>query len=95
VNGPSDNSAQKGLREWWLTPPRSGSHLLINPMEYRHLRFYGATRVFGGTVAAGAGLICLAYDADGWAAFFLSIGALNIAGGYWYLTIDRNATPPA
>jgi hypothetical protein len=35
--------------------------------------------------------VCLAYDADGWAAFFLAIGSLNIAGGYWYLTIDRSA----
>jgi len=95
MNGPNDNTAAKGLRDWWLSTPRSGTHLLINPWEYRHLRAVGAARVFGGTVAAGAGLICLAYDADGWAAFFLAIGSLNIAGGYWYLTIDRSAAPPA
>ena len=91
MNGPDDNSAAGSFREWWQSPPRSGMHRVINPWEYRHLRAFGATRIFGGTVAAGAGLICLAYDADGWAAFFLGLGALNIAGGYWYLTIDRSA----
>ena len=90
----NDNAA-RGLRDWWLSTPRSGTHLLINPWEYRHLRAFGAARVVGGTVAAGAGLICLAYDADGWAAFFLAIGSLNIAGGYWYLTIDRSAASRA
>jgi hypothetical protein len=91
MNASNDRTAPRGLRGWWLSTPRSGTHLLINPMEYRHLRAFGAMRIFGGTVAAGAGLVCLAYEADGWAAFFLSIGALNIAGGYWYLTIDRSA----
>lgn len=90
MDAPSDNTAARSLRDWWLSTPRSGSRLLINPWEYRHLRAFGATRIFGGTVAAGAGLICLAYDADEWAAFFLGIGALNIAGGYWYLAIDRS-----
>jgi hypothetical protein len=31
------------------------------------------------------------YDAKGWAAFFLVIGALNLAGGSWYITIARTA----
>jgi hypothetical protein len=91
MSAPSDRTAGQGLRDWWLSTPRSGTHLLINPMEYRHLRAFGATRVFAGSVAAGAGLICLSYDVDGWAAFFLAIGTLNIAGGCWYLTIDRSA----
>jgi hypothetical protein len=92
VNASSDNTAPRGLRGWWLSPPRSGTHLLINPMEYRHLRVYGVTRIFGGSVAAGAGIICLSYKAYGWAAFFLVIGALNLAGGSWYLTIDRSGS---
>jgi len=91
MNAPNDSTAAKGLRGWWLSAPRAGTHLLINPLEYRHLRFYGATRVFGGSAAAGAGIICLSYKANGWAAFFLVIGALNLAGGCWYLTIDRSA----
>jgi len=39
-----------------------------------------------------AGLICLAYGVYGWAAFFLVLAAGNLAGGYWYLTIDRSAS---
>ena len=63
---------------------------LIVPYEYRHLRFFGATRIAGGSVAAAAGVICLSYGVYGWAAFFLVLAALNLAGGYWYLTIDRS-----
>jgi hypothetical protein len=91
MNAPNDNTAPKGLHEWWLTPPRPGLQRLISPWEYRHLRAYGVTRIAGGSVAAGAGVICLAYGAYGWAAFFLAIGALNLGGGYWYLTVDRSA----
>jgi hypothetical protein len=94
MNAPDDDSAAKGLRGWWLSPPRPGMQRLINPWEYRHLRAFGVTRIFGGSVAAAAGIICLAYDVDGWAAFFLVLAALNLAGGYWYLTIDRRASAP-
>jgi O-antigen/teichoic acid export membrane protein len=91
MNAPSDNSAPKSLRGWWLTPPRPGMQRLINPREYRHLRVFGVTRIAGGSVAAAAGVVCLSYDAYGWAAFVLVVGALNLAGGYWYLTIARSA----
>jgi hypothetical protein len=64
---------------------------LINPWEYRHLRAFGLTRIAGGGVATAAGVVCLSYDARGWAAFFLAIGALNFAGGSWYITIARSA----
>jgi len=67
---------------------------LINPWEYRHLRGFGATRIVGGSVAAAAGLICLAYGVYGWAAFFLVIAALNLAGGFWYITIARSTSAP-
>jgi hypothetical protein len=92
MNASNDNTAAEGLRGWWASPPRSGMRLLINPIVYRHLRAFGATHIFGGSVAAGAGVICLAYGAYGWAAFFLALGAANLAGGYWYLTIDRSAS---
>jgi hypothetical protein len=95
MNAPNDNAAAKGLRGWWLSPPRSGMHRLIAPWEYRHLRIFGVTRVAGGSVAAGAGIICLAYHVYGWAAFFLVIGALNLAGGSWFLTIDRSVSSRA
>ena len=91
MNAPSDNTAARGLRGWWLSPPRPGMQRLISPWEYRHLRGFGVTRVVGGGVAAAAGVVCLAYGAYGWAAFFLVIAGLNFAGGYWYLTIDRSA----
>jgi hypothetical protein len=90
MNAQNGNAFAKGLRGWWASPPRSGMQRLIWPYEYRHLRGFGVTRIGGGSVQAAAGLICLAYGVYGWAAFFLVIAALNLAGGYWYLTIDRS-----
>jgi hypothetical protein len=92
MNAPKGSTAARGLRGWWLSPPRPSMHRLISPWEYRHLRVSGVTRVFGGSVAAGAGLVCLSYGAYGWAAFFLVVATGNLAGGYWYLTIDRSAS---
>jgi hypothetical protein len=92
MNAPNDNTAAKGPRGWWLSPPRPGIHSLINPWEYRHLRVSGVTRLAGGSVAATAGVVCLSYGAYGWAAFFLVLAALNLAGGCWYLTIARSAS---
>jgi hypothetical protein len=46
----------------------------------------------GGILGVAAGLICLSYGVYGWAAFFLVLGALNLAGGYWFLSIARSAT---
>jgi len=92
MNAPNDNTATKGLRGWWLSPPRPGMQRLIVPYEYRHLRFFGVGRIAGGSVAAAAGVVCLSYDVYGWAAFFLVLGALNLAGGSWYLTIGRSAS---
>jgi hypothetical protein len=73
------------------TPPRTGLRRLIVPWEYRHLRGFGITRIAGGCVAAAAGVVCLGYGVYDWAALFLAIGALNLGGGYWYITIDRSA----
>jgi hypothetical protein len=92
MNAFNDSTAAKGLRGWWASPPRRGMQRLIVPYEYRHLRFFGATRIAGGSLAAAAGAICLAYGVYGWAAFFLVLGALNLAGGSWYLTVARSAS---
>ena len=92
MNAPNGNTSPKGLRGWWASPPRSGLRRLINPWEYRNLRFFGVTRIIGGCAAAAAGLICLSYGVYGWAAFFLVLAALNLAGGSWFLTIDRSAS---
>jgi hypothetical protein len=92
MNAFNDNTSARGLRGWWASPPRTGLQRLIAPYEYRHLRFFGSARIAGGAVAAIAGVICLAYDAYGWAAFFLVLGALNLAGGSWFLNVDRSAS---
>ncbi len=91
MNASNDKTAGNRLRRWWLTPPRPGLQRLINPIVYRHLRGVGLTHIAGGSVGAVAALICLSYSAYGWAAFFLVIAALNIAGGCWYRTIARSA----
>ena len=49
-------------------------------------------RVASGIALAGIGAFILSYSAYGWAALFLVLGALNLAGGYWYLTIARSAS---
>jgi hypothetical protein len=93
MNAPNDNTAAKGLRGWWASPPRPGMQRFINPWEYGHLRAFGVTRIFGGSAAAAAGVVCLAYGVHGWAAFFLVIGALNLAGGSWFVSIASSASP--
>jgi hypothetical protein len=85
-------NTSKGLRGWWLTPPRSGIYRVIAPWIYRHPRFFGLAAMAGGSVAAFAGLVCLSYGVYGWATFFLVIAALALGGGYWYLTIARSAS---
>ena len=92
MNAANDNAARKGLRGWWASPPRSGMQRLISPWEYRHLRVFGVTHFAAGIVAAGIGAFILSYGAYGWATLFLVLGALNLAGGYWYLTIARSAS---
>jgi len=90
MNAANDNVARKGLRGWWASPPRSGLQRLIIPWEYRHLRVFGVIRIAGGIVAAGVGAFILSYGAYGWAAFFLVLGAADLAVGYWEITIARS-----
>ena len=93
MNAANENAAWKGFRAWWSSSsPRPGMQRLINPWEYRHLHAFGVARVAGSFVAATAGGICLSYAANGWAAFFLAVGVLNLAGGYWYITIARSSS---
>ena len=91
MNAPNGHPP-KSLRGWWQSPPRHGMARLLAPFEYRHVRLFGVVRLVGGGVAAVAGAICLAYSVDGWAAFFLVVGALNLAGGFWELTIARSTS---
>jgi hypothetical protein len=75
--------------------PASRDATPVAPLEYRHLRAFGVTRMVGGVVAAAAGIVCLSYEAYGWAAFFLLIAALDLAAGYWELTLAHSQSPPA
>jgi hypothetical protein len=89
--------AVKGLPGWWLTPPRTGIRRLITPWEYRHLRAWAAMRAVGGIVQAGLGAVTLVGGsfttvAVWWTAFWLVLAALNLAAGYWYLTVARSAS---
>jgi hypothetical protein len=90
MHAPNDNTAVKGLRGWWASPPRTGMRRSIVPWEYRHLRASGVTRIAAGSVLAVAGILLLSYGSYGWAALFLVLAALNLAGGYWYFTIARS-----
>jgi hypothetical protein len=40
MRAPNVNTAAKGLRGWWLTPPRHGIRRLIDPSAYCHLRAF-------------------------------------------------------
>jgi hypothetical protein len=91
MNQANDNAARKGLRGWWASPPRPGMQRLIFPWKYHHLRVFGVTRIGAGIVAAGIGAFILSYAAYGWAAFFLVVGAANLAVGYWEITITRSS----
>lgn len=92
MNASNESTAAKQMREWWVSPPRTGIQRWIAPPEYRHLRAVGVTRIAGGVVAAVVGVVCLSYEAYGWTAFFLVVSALNFAGGYWELTLARSST---
>ena len=101
------NAANESMRGWRLaldyTPfpdvlrgrvlsPRPGIYRLVPPWVYRHPGFFGIGHIAGGSVAAAAGLICLSYSVDGWAAFFLALATLNLAGGIWYTSIARSTS---
>ena len=103
MNAPNDNTAAKGLRGWWLSPPRPGMHRLISPWEYRHLRACGATRLAAGGFQLGIGLVLVSFGRSAGtdqerrkmrrlSAWFLAPAALNLAGGYWYIAIASSAS---
>jgi hypothetical protein len=98
MKAPNHNTAAKGLRGWWLCPPRTGLHHLISPWEYRHLRVAGVTHAAAGGFQLGIGLVLLSLGRNAGtdqerrkmyrlSAWFLVPAAGNLAGGYWYITI--------
>ena len=93
MNTANGNNATDGLRGWGASPPRTGIRRTIAPWEYRHLRGSGLVRIAGGSFLALAGVLLLSYQAYGWAALFLVLAVLNLAGGYWYMTMARSVPP--
>ena len=98
MNAPNDNTAAKGLRGWWLSPPRPGMQRLISPWEYRHLHGVANVRFAAGGFQLGIGLVLISlgrsagsdeerrkmYQLSAW---FLVPATLNLTAGYWYITI--------
>ena len=37
MHAPNDNTAPKGPRGWWASPPRSGMRRVISPWEHRRI----------------------------------------------------------
>ena len=104
MNAPNDNTAARGLGGWWLSPPRPGMQRWISPWEYRHLSGSGVTRAAAGGFQLGIGLVLLSLGRSAGtdqerrkmyrlSAWFLVPAALNLAGGYWYITIAGSASP--
>jgi hypothetical protein len=92
----ANNTASQRLREWWTSPPRSGPRLIISPMEYRHLRTFGRVRIASGIVLTGVGAATLVFGGNdrktyGWATWFFTGAAANLAYGYWQLSIASQA----
>ena len=95
---PNDETAAKGLRGWWASPPRSGARRLIAPWEYRHLRAWARIRVASGAVLVGLGAVTLSFGGADWEAYwwtiaFLAMAAAQFAFAYWELTIARSTSP--
>jgi hypothetical protein len=104
MNAPNDNATTKGLREWWLTPPRPGMQRLISPWEYRHLHAVANVRFAAAGFQLGIGLVLLSLgrqagtDAERRKMYrlsgcFLVPAVGNFLSGYWYATIARPAPP--
>jgi hypothetical protein len=96
MQAPNDNTAPRGLRGWWASPPRSGMQRIIIPWEYRHLRGFARVRIGGGIVLVGLGAVTLVWgsfttEAVWWTAFWLALAAAQFSVAYWFLTIARSA----
>ena len=102
MNEPNDNTAAKGLRGRWQSPPRPGLQRLISPWEYRHLRVSGVTRAAAGGFQLGIGVVLLSFGRSAGtdqerrkmyrlSAWFLVPAVGNLAGGCWYIAIAGSA----
>jgi len=97
MHAPNDNTAPRGLRGWWASPPRSGMQLIIFPSVYRHLRGFARVLIAAGIVVVGLGAVTLVggsftTEAVWWTAFWLVEAGLQFSVAYWFLTIARSAS---
>jgi hypothetical protein len=98
MHASNDNTAPKGLRGWWASPPRSGMRRIISPWEYRHLRAWADVRIASGIALVGLGAVTLSFGGNdwktyGWTMVFLALAAAQFSFAYWELTIARSASP--
>ena len=97
MDAPNDNTAPKGLRGWWSSPPRSGMRRIIAPWEYRHPRAFARLRIAAGFVLAGIGAVTLVGGsftaaAVGFGVLFLAAAAASFAWAAWDLAIARSTS---
>ena len=97
MHAPNDNTAPRGLRGWWSSPPRSGMRRIIAPWEYRHPRAFAHMRIVAGIVLAGLGVVTLVGGsftaaAVGFGVLFLAAAAASFAWAAWDLAIARSAS---
>jgi hypothetical protein len=97
MNEPNGNTAPRGMRGWWASPPRSGMQRIIAPWEYRHPRAFARLRIGAGIVLVGLGAVTLVggsftTEAVGWAAFFLAAAVGSFAWAAWDLAIARSTS---
>jgi hypothetical protein len=95
MNAPNNNTAAKGLRGWWASPPRSGMQRIISPWEFRHLRGWAGVRMASGLVLAGLGAVTLSFGGHdwktyGWTMVWLALAAAQFSFAYWELAIARS-----
>jgi hypothetical protein len=82
-----------------MSPPRSGMRRIIWPWEYRHLRAFGALRIFGGVVLFGLACVTLAFGGSNWTAYgwalgFGVVGLADLAFGCWELSVASTRPGP-
>jgi low temperature requirement protein LtrA len=84
-------------------PSRSGISRLISPFEFRHRRVVANVRFTAGGFQLGVGLVLLSLGRKAetaaerskcyrWAAWFLTMAALQLTGGILDATADRSSS---
>jgi hypothetical protein len=78
-----------------MSPPRTGTRLIISPPEYRHLRGWARVRIVSGIALAVLAVVTFSFGGNdwktyGWTMAFLALAAANWAFAYWELSIARS-----